>query len=109
MSKQLTLIFNHFEVEHLGKDVFLVPFYLGRNLGYNVTIVYPLTETNKDFPTEIQGVKLVPIRLKKRLSWFSFWRYMEFLYLSSAVNSSSIDVLMRFHLSIHTLLMTNNL
>ncbi len=105
MSKQLTLIFNHFEVEHLGKDVFLVPFYLGLNLGYNVTIVYPLTETNKDFPTEIQGVKLVPIRLKKRLSWFPFWRTWNF-YIYLLRNSSSIDVLMRFHLSIHTLLMT---
>lgn len=105
MSKQLTLIFNHFEVEHLGKDVFLAPFYLGHNLGYNVTIVYPLTETNKDFPKEIRGVKLVPIRLKKRLSWFPFWRTWNF-YIYLLRNSYSVDVLMRFHLSIHTLLMT---
>ena len=58
MPKQLTLIFNHFETEHLGKDVFLVPLYLGKQLGYDVTIVYPLTETNKDFPLQIWGYSL---------------------------------------------------
>ena len=43
----LTLIFRCFEEVHLGKDVFLVPYYLGKRLGYEVTIVYPLTGTNK--------------------------------------------------------------
>ena len=41
---KLTLVFNHFEQEHLGKDVFLVPYYFKQNKGYEVTIVYPLTE-----------------------------------------------------------------
>ena len=48
--KNITLIFNSIEEEHLGKDVFLTAFYLGRVLGYAVNIVYGLTETYKTMP-----------------------------------------------------------
>ena len=105
MPKQLTLIFNHFETEHLGKDVFLVPLYLGKQLGYDVTIVYPLTETNKDFPLQIRGVKLVPLRFRNRITWFPLWRTWNF-YTYLIKHASRIDLLMRFHYSLHSILMT---
>lgn len=101
MPKQLTLIFNHFETEHLGKDVFLVPYTIGKKYGYNVTIVYPLTPTNANFPDYIKGVKLKPIKPNKRLKWFPFWRTLPFyMYLLS--NARKIDFLIRFHHQDHT-------
>lgn len=105
MPKQLTLIFNHFETEHLGKDVFLVPFYLGKQLGYNVTIVYPLTESNKDFPSKIQGVKLVPLRFRQKITWFPLWRTWNF-YTYLIKHANRIDLFMRFHYNRHSILMT---
>lgn len=60
MYQNLTLIFKHFEIEHFGKDVFLVPYYLGKQYQCDVTIVYPLTKTNQHFPSEVRGVQLRP-------------------------------------------------
>ena len=102
--KNLTLIFNHFEKEHLGKDVFLVPYYLGKLLHYDVTIVYPRTVTNVDFPEELKGVRLVPLTFNKRLSFFPLWRTWNF-YMYLLRNARSVNFLMRFHYSLHTQLM----
>lgn len=102
--KNLTLIFNHFDEQHLGKDVFLVPYYLGKRLEYDVTIVYPLTELNRHFPDTIKGVKLVPLKFKKRLPWLPVWRTLNF-YLYLLTHAKRIDLLMRFHYSLHSELM----
>ena len=94
--KKLTLIFNHFEQEHLGKDVFLVPYYLKKDKGYEVTIVYPFSETNKHFPSVIKGVKLHPLKFRGNKTSNIFYRELNFiLYL--ILNAKKIDVLMRFH------------
>lgn len=103
-NKNLTLIFNHFEKEHLGKDVFLVPYYLGKTLEYDVTIVYPRTATNKDFPEEIKGVRLIPLKFNKRLAFFPLWRTWNF-YMYLIRNAYKIDFLMRFHYTVHSKLM----
>ena len=103
----LTFIFNHFEFghEHLGKDVFLIPYHLGKQLGYDVTIVYPRTNDNKDIPESLNGVKLIPLRYKKHIPFIPFWKHLNFyIYLLKHINS--INVLMRFHLSLHTELMS---
>lgn len=93
---KLTLVFNHFEQEHLGKDVFLVPYYFKQNKGYEVTIVYPLTETNKNFPQVIKGVRLHPLKFRGSQSSNIFYREINFiLYL--ILNARKINVLMRFH------------
>lgn len=99
--KNLTLIFKHFEQEHLGKDVFLVPYYLGKQLHYQVTIVYPQTATNAHFPEMIHGVKLVPLRMCKGIPLVRTWRF--YLYLLR--HARCINLFMRFHYSIHTRLM----
>ena len=93
--KNITLIFNSIEEEHLGKDVFLTPFYLGRVLGYAVNIVYGPTETNKTMPKEWRGVNLHPLRQKGLLAkfFYLFW------------HAWSIDLLMLFHFSYGTLLL----
>lgn len=102
--KNLTLIFNHFEKEHIGKDVFLVPYYLGKMLQYDVTIVYPRTATNVDFPKELKGVRLVALDFNRRLAFFPLWRTWNF-YVYLLKNARQIDFLMRFHYSVHSKLM----
>ena len=108
MSKgNITLIFNHFEFEreHLGKDVFLIPYYLGKQLGYDVTIVYPRTTTNGDVPEYLNGVRLIPLRYRKHIPLIPIWQHVNF-YIYLLKHVKTINVLMRFHLSVHTELMS---
>lgn len=99
----ITLIFNHFEfgLDHLGKDVFLIPYHLGKKLGYDVTIVYPRTTTNGDMPDYLNGVRLLPLKYRKQIPLIPFWKHLNF-YIYLLRNAGSINLLMRFHLSIHT-------
>ncbi len=60
--RTLSLIFHNVEEAHLGKDVFLTPYYLGKQLDYEVSIYFPQTETNKKLPAIHRGVKLCPLR-----------------------------------------------
>ena len=94
--KVLTLYFTNVEEIHLGKDVFLAPYYLGKELGYKVRIIYPMTETNRTLPSEYRGVQLLPMkmrgdvihsRLMRRLVMLSMW----FRYIMHS------DVFMIFH------------
>jgi glycosyltransferase involved in cell wall biosynthesis len=104
--KNITLAFNHFETEHFGKDVFLVPCYLGKLYNFNVTIVYPKTSTNKNFPSEERGVRLLPIKnifSKKPHSGPRLFKELVFL-LYVIRNAKKINILMRFHLSEETVL-----
>lgn len=103
-SKNLTLIFRHFEQEHFGKDVFLVPYYLGKQLGYEVTVVYPQTETNASFPSTVKDVRLVPLNSNHSLPDFLFGRAWRF-YWYLLCHARQIDLLMRFHFTLHTELM----
>lgn len=96
MQKQLTLIFGHFEKEHFGKDVFLVPYYLGKYMNCHVTIVYPQTETNRSFPREVEGVELVPVRLRGNASTYFLHRQFPF-YTYLHQHAKHIDYLMIFH------------
>lgn len=92
----LTLVFNHFEQEHLGKDVFLVPYYLGNQLDYDVTIVYRATETNKFFPSRINNVQLVPLEVIEDSSIAFYKRnYRNLKYI--VTHAKRIDLLMCFH------------
>ena len=104
MSKgNLTLIFNHFEFnyQHLNKDVFLIPYNLGKKLGYDVTIVYPLLPENQNLPFSHRGVKLERVKFRKNLKFLPFWKHINF-YIYILRRALHIDVLVRFHLSTHT-------
>lgn len=58
--KNLTLFFDFFDHEHLGKDPFMVPYYLGKALNCSVNIIYPLRDSNKDLPSSYKGVNFCP-------------------------------------------------
>jgi glycosyltransferase involved in cell wall biosynthesis len=45
----------------LGKDVFLVPYYLGKLCGLGVTIAFPETAASREVPREHRGVTLEPL------------------------------------------------
>lgn len=99
--KNLTLIFNHFEFDevHLAKDVFLIPYYLGKKLNYDVSVVYPRTETNQALPKYWNGVNLIPLTyINTSLNILKSIRF----YLYLILNAKKIDMLVRFHLSSHT-------
>lgn len=95
MKKNLTLLFNNFEKEHLGKDVFLVPYYLGKHYNYNVTIVFPKTRTNINIPSSIDNVNLKSIQCigNSKNELIADLNLLVYLIL----NAKKIDCLMRFH------------
>jgi glycosyltransferase involved in cell wall biosynthesis len=100
--KNLYLLFYLLEDAQLGKDNFLVPCYLGKIYGFDAHYVYPKTKTNKNFPSEIRGVKLVPVhnlfdRFKKRPISREFFFIVYIIF-----NAKKIDVLMRFLCSVPT-------
>jgi len=93
--KNLTLFFEFFDHEHLGKDPFMVPYYLGKIMNYEVKIIYPLTESNKDLPSNIKGVSLCPLNIgtSKDAVAKSFAR-ATYSYIWK--HAKEIDLLMRF-------------
>ncbi len=102
MRKNLLLLFHHFEEEHFGKDVFLVPYYLAKRLQVHATIAYPRTKKNKLLPHEYRGVSL-----KEYIKFYGFGiRYLYTLfgifYLLS--NYKKIDYLICFHFTVRTAL-----
>jgi glycosyltransferase involved in cell wall biosynthesis len=95
--KNLTLIFSHFEKDHFGKDVFLVPYYLGKKLKCDVDIVYQKTKTNKLFDRTYKKVHFIPIKnifFIEKLRPISFFLSSLFYLL---FNANKISVLMTFH------------
>lgn len=96
-SKNITLFFEYFQKVHFGKDPFMVPYYLGKMLGYTVTIIYPQLEENKDLPSEYQGVKLIPIKVYGNWNTRPVIRYMP-IYQYLRKNAKQIDIFMCFFL-----------
>lgn len=100
----LTLSFLYMEREHVGKDVTCVPQYLGRMLGADVEIVSLTSATNRDFPAELDGIRYRFLfrRGDRRNGWYKyafFWWYL-------IRNAKRIDILMRFHYSVPTMIET---
>lgn len=101
MSK-LTLTFLYMEYEHIGKDVTCVPYYLGKSLGYDVDIVSLTSATNRNFPSKLKGIsfKFLFRHGDRKNGWYKlifFWLYL-------MRNARRIDILMRFHYSIPTII-----
>ena len=95
--KNITLFFEYFQDIHFVKDPFMVPYYLGKTLGYSVTIIYPALEENRDLPSEYKGVKLIPIKVYGNWHTNPFIRYIH-IYRYIRKNAKNIDIFMRFFL-----------
>lgn len=100
MTKKIVLIFSNFEQEHFGKDVFLVPYYLGKVYDLDVKLVFPQTKTNSKLPNYFRGVELVSL---SSFLGARFYLLKSILYLF--FNAKKIDTLMQFHLSKNTLIL----
>jgi glycosyltransferase involved in cell wall biosynthesis len=96
MKQKLILLFDNIEVEHFGKDTFLIPYYLGKIYELDVTIVYPQTETNKCLPKKVRGVKLHPLKSITPSSIFIYRTLVFLLYVIR--NIQKIDILMQIHI-----------
>jgi len=94
--KNITLIYTtSIENGHLGKDVFLVPYYLGKILSYDVKIVYASSKTNKKLPPKIRNVTLLP-----KKNFFSSKILLELYDIFYIIfHARKIDFFMRFFFS----------
>jgi len=95
-AKNLTLIYTtSIENEHIGKDVFLVPYYIGKIFNHNVNIVYANSKNNKQLPSRIRDVTLIS---KKNISSNkTLLELYDFFYI--LFNAKRIDFFMRFFFS----------
>lgn len=99
---KLTLVFDDFEKVHLGKDVFLAPYYWGKQLNKEVVIVYPKVSTNGDLPFEHRGVRLIGLDVGGDKRHFVTKSFVWILR-----NYSSIDILMLFHFKRLSMVLAN--
>jgi glycosyltransferase involved in cell wall biosynthesis len=95
----LTLIYRGIETEHLGKDVFLVPYYLGKILNMDVYIVYSKTKTNRSIPPGIRHTKLIPLKNIFYKSHNEILRNIVNIFYIT-FHASRINLLMQFYFSI---------
>ena len=95
MKKNLTLLFYDFEEFHFGKDVFLVPYYLGILYDYSVTIVYPQKNPDQVFPAFYKNVRLLPVKCYGDKNNINIKDLNLAIYLLK--HAKEIDCLMRFH------------
>jgi len=95
--KNLTLFFEYFQMIHFDKDPFLVPYYLGLALDYDVKILYPSTTENADLPSSYRGVELIPFKVYGTWKTHPLIRYRK-VYSYLRKNACKIDVFMRFFL-----------
>lgn len=87
----------HLNANIAGKDMFLVPMYLGQHLGASVELVYPKADFNKEFSGEYRGVKLTPIRSGSKY-YSTLWSEKEMGWWLIK-NARRIDVLYLFWLN----------
>jgi len=78
--------------------VFLVPYHINKLYGFDVSIVYSQTITNKNFSMTYRGIKLKPLGKKiLRITYINFIKNFLFLiYL--IINARKIDILCLFNL-----------
>jgi glycosyltransferase involved in cell wall biosynthesis len=96
--KKLVLLHGNIETEHLGKDVFLAPYYLSKIHNLDCHIIYSISATNKDIPRKLRSVTLVPYNNYFRKNSNELVRgFLEIIY--TLFHAKQIDVLMRFYFS----------
>lgn len=93
--KNITLFFEYFSQINFYKDPFLVPYYLGKTLDYDATILYPNNEENINLPKEHRGVRLIPFDLPEPDALQPQVKFRNAIKYVS-IHAKEIDVLMLF-------------
>lgn len=99
-----SLIFNDVDESHLGKDVFLVPYYwckINQSVG---SIIYPEKDGFSKLQEYHRGIQLISLKKYLKRSKKSYW-ISALIYLLR--NARTIDTLMQFHFSDNTLYIGN--
>jgi len=93
--KNIVLFFEYFDSQHFCKDPFLVPYYLGKIMDYNVKILYPESHEGKHLPQAYKGVQLLsfPIHGDDKMAFRTYYADI-FQYVEE--HALEIDVLMLF-------------
>lgn len=98
LNNKFTLYFSNAELVHLGKDVFLAPYFIGKQLGCSVRIVYPMTATNSELPAYHKGVRLIPISWKAKPIRNRYFRHiMILLYIIWYMVPSKYGMLFHYY------------
>lgn len=98
--KKLALIFNDVEEVHLGKDVFLTPYYIAKEFNLSLDIIFPNTKTNQNIPKTYRSATFKRLNLiNSRYNFIKEFNFLKYLIC----NSKKIDYLMLFHLSNKTM------
>ena len=93
--KNIVLFFEYFSSIHFNKDPFLVPYYLGKLMNYDVSILYPILSEKDILPQEHRNVKLLPFYRKGNSASPYSEQYQDVLqYIKE--NAKEIHVLMLF-------------
>jgi len=101
--KKLTSIF-YLEDSILGKDFFLVPHYIAKNLNYDFDFVYPSWENNRNMPSKYREANLIPINSDSEFN-FSVWKERNsIMYLVK--NAKKIDFLFLIWINRRNLLLS---
>ncbi len=96
--KKLALLFSNFEYVHLGKDVFLTPYYLAKRFGFDLTVVIPNTAANRALGDTHRGARLHRERLLWRREKRQVLREVNF-FKFILLQGRRVGVLMLFHLN----------
>lgn len=102
--KQLVLLFHDFSKEHLGKDVFLVPYYIGKKLGYQVKICFPKRKYNEELPKSYRNVSLESFYCPNTKGVKYYYPFFAMLWMLR--HYKEIDFLMLFHFFFRTIFIT---
>lgn len=100
--KRYVMLFHYFGPGIVGKDMFLVPKYLGAKLNTDTRFVYPIADINKDFPSIYRGVNLVPIKSSSKY-YATIWSEKEMAWWLIK-HAREIDILQLFWLSSRNLI-----
>lgn len=87
----------------LGKDFFLAPFYLSKELGWSFDFVFPRNFKNEYFPSKYRGANLIPIKSNSEYK-FSLWKERQSIYYVCK-NATKIDLLYLIWLSPRSLIL----
>ncbi len=98
--KKLTLLWREFNSLELGKDVMLIPYYLGKSLNYDVEIC--MNYTDEQANEVAKYIKRTDATIVKKTIGYTPYRRISAYFKYLLVNARKTDLLMCFHWRVET-------
>lgn len=93
--KKLCLLWRELNSLELGKDVMLVPYYLGKSLNYDIEICMNFTDEQRDLVT--QYIERTGVQIKRKAIGFTPFKRISAYFQYLLKNARKTDLLMCFH------------